>query len=178
MPSGAFALRFQLSTLNSQLSTFFSSEYQIDGHDGEQAAAHDQRVVLHPARLRSTEEAESRLERVRQAVDQAVDDVLIEERGEPGRGDRGVPGPVDGPIHDRRVEVPEEPSSTLGEPFDDGAVVELVHVILVKDRPGDAGPGLRDLLRWLAGALAVPADGDQDAGGCDRDGGAHQEELE
>src|SRR2546430_4371100 len=112
---------------------------QIDDGDEDDAAAHDQGVVLHGAALHSAEEARAAARRVGDAVDEAVDDVLVEQvRAVPEREDGDVPGQVDQAVDDPDVEPPEETGQEQ-RARDGGGGVDLVDVVLVDERPWQPG---------------------------------------
>src|SRR5450759_1315558 len=92
---------------------------QVDGDQDQKPAPHHERIVLNAARLKSLQAAVSRLQRAGNAVDETVDDILIEDRREPRERERNLrEEPVDpDPVDHAGIEVPQQSAAPLADAF-------------------------------------------------------------
>src|SRR5216683_844663 len=107
---------------------------QIDGGDEHDAASHHERIVLYESGLHPAKHPRGRAGGESDSVDRAVDDELIEQRRSVTEDDDGdVSREVDETIDDVRVK-PRQSAAEHERRANDGRVVELVDVVLVRQQ--------------------------------------------
>src|SRR5215472_1060715 len=118
---------------------FISPQEKIDADEREHAEEHQQRVVLHEARLQLPEPEAAFFADASDEVHGAIDDRAIRQPRQPGADLREVAAAVHDAVHDIAIHGPEA-FPRRESAGDDRRVVRLVHVVLVREQAMRAGP--------------------------------------
>src|SRR5215475_6950619 len=118
---------------------FISPQEEIDTDEREHAEEHQQRVVLHEARLQLPEPEAAFFANASDEVHDAVHNRSIRQPREPGADQCEPAAAVHHTVHDVAIHGPEA-FPRRERTGDDGRVVRFVHVVLVREYAMGAGP--------------------------------------